>query len=126
MKKPFPIVTVALSLAIFAPAALLPTSARAALLTSPRPPAAETAEFLKRAAGTHLKGSGLNREQAEAVLESLTPEEIRLVAAGAFPGRWGGEGEGVRESLMSNETAAIVLTVLMMAVIIGAVEISRH
>ena len=126
MKKPFPIVKVALALATFAPAAFLPVPARAALLASPQPPAAETARLIQRAARAELERSGLSREQAEATLENLTPAEIRLVAVGGYSWRAGGEGEGVRDSLMSNETAAIVLTVLMMAVIVGAVEISRH
>lgn len=125
MKKSISIVKVAAVLAVFAPPALLPASARAALLTSPASAAGE-AELLKKAAAVNLRESGLSRERAEAVLAGLTPSEIRVLALTSSPWRAGGESAGVRDSLMSNETAAIVLTVLMLAVVVGAVEISRH
>ena len=126
MKKPVSIVKVAIILTVFSPAALLPVSSRAALLTAPAPAADEAVELLNRAAVKNLEGSGLSRERAEAVLEVLTPPEIRTLAAAPDFWRAGGESRGIRDSLMTNETAAIVLTLLMLAVVIGAVEISRH
>jgi hypothetical protein len=125
MKKSILAIKVAVVLTIFSPLALLPVSARAALLTSPLP-AVERTQLIEKAAIANLRGSGLNQERAEMVLAGLTPGEIRVVALASTPWRAGGEGEGVRESLMSNEAAAIVLTLLMVAVVIGAVEISRH
>jgi hypothetical protein len=126
MKKPVAFVKVALALAVFAPAALLPVPSRAALLSSPPPSAAEAARLLQRAATVNLAESGLSRQRAEAILEGLTPAEIRAIAFAGPRWRAGGESEGITDSLMSNETAAIVLTILMLAVVIGAVEISRH
>lgn len=126
MKKPISIFKVALTLAIFAPPALLPVPARAALLSSPSPSSAGTARGRERAAEDRLARSGLSRERAEAILAGLTPAEIAAVAAGETAWRAGGEGGGIRDSLMSNETAAIVLTLLMLTVVIGAVEINRH
>jgi hypothetical protein len=126
MKKPVPFVKVALVLAVFAPAALLPVPSRAALLSSPSPAAAEAARLMKRAAVVNLAESGLSRERAEAILDGLAPAEIRMIAFAGPRWRAGGESEGISDSLMSNETAAIVLTLLMLAVVIGAVEISRH
>lgn len=126
MKKPVSIFKVAIILTVFSPAALLPVSSRAALLTAPAPSAAEAAELFNRAAVNNLEESGLSRERAEAVVDGLTSGEIRILAAAPDFWRAGGEARGVRDSLMSNETAAIVLTLLMLAVVIGAVEISRH
>ena len=125
MKKSILALQAAAVLAVFSPLAFLPAPARAALL-APRSPAAGEEELVNQVAAAHLRESGLDRERAAAILASLTPSEIRTVALTPAAFRAGGEGEGVRESLMSNETAAIVLTVLMMAVIVGAVEISRH
>lgn len=126
MKKPVSIIKVALALAIFAPPALLPVPARAALLSSSPRSSAETARLREDAAADRLVRSGLSRVQAEAILAGLTPAEIGSVAAGGSIWRSGGEGGGIRDSLMSNETTAIVLTLLMLAVVIGAVEINRH
>ncbi len=126
MKKPVSIVKVAIILTVFSPAALLPVSSRAALLTAPAPSADEAAELLNRAAVNNLEESGLSRERAEAVLEGLTSAEIRTLAAAPDFWRAGGEQRRIRDSLMTNEAAAIVLTLLMLAVVIGAVEISRH
>ncbi len=125
MKKSILAIKVAAVLTIFSPLALLPVSARAALLTSSLP-TAERTELIEKAAIANLRGSGLNQERAEMVLAGLTAGEIRVVALSSAPWRSGGEGEGIRESLMSNEAAAIVLTLLMLVVVIGAVEISRH
>ena len=126
MKKPVSIVKVAIILAVFSPAALLPVPSRAALLTAPAPSAGETAELLNRAAVKNLEESGLSRERAEAVLGGLTADEVRTLAVGLDSWRAGGEQRGIRDSLMTNETAAIVLTLLMLAMVIGAFEISRH
>ncbi len=126
MRKPVSIFKVAIILIVFSPTALLPVSSRAALLTSPAPSAAEAAELRSRAAVKNLEESGLCRRRAEAVLEGLTSAEIRTLAAAPAFWRAGGESRGIRDSLMTNETAAIVLTLLMLAVVIGAVEISRH
>jgi len=126
MKKPVSIYKVAIVLIVFSPAALLPVSSRAALLTARAPAADEAVELLNRAAVKNLEGSGLSRERAEAVLEGLTADEIRTLAAAPDFWRAGGEQKGIRDSLMTNEAAAIVLTLLMLAVVIGAVEISRH
>ncbi len=125
MKKTISAIKVAAVLSVFSPVAFLPTASRAALLTSGAPAAGE-AELIRQAAAVNLWGSGMDRERAAAVLAALTPAEIRTVALDSTPWRVGGEGEGVRESLMSNETAAIVLTLLMLVVVVGAVEISRH
>jgi hypothetical protein len=125
MKKSILALQAAAVLTVFSPLAFLPAPARAALLT-PRAPAAGEEELVKKVAAAQLRESGLDRERAEAILGRLTPSEIRTVALAPAAYRAGGEGEGVRESLMSNETAAIVLTLLMLVVVVGAVEISRH
>ncbi|MDP8236805.1 MAG: hypothetical protein P9M08_10520 [Candidatus Erginobacter occultus] len=125
MKKSILALQAAAVLTIFSPLAFFPAPARAALLT-PRAPAAGEEELVKKVAAAQLRGSGLDRERVEVVLAALTPGEIRTVALASTPWRAGGAGEGVRESLMSNETAAIVLTLLMLVVVVGAVEISRH
>jgi len=125
MKKTILAIKVAVVLAVFLPPAFLPAPARAALLTAPVPAAGE-AQLFRNVAAAALRESGMDREKAEAVLATLTPAEIRMVALASSPGRTGGAGEGVEDSLMSNETAAIVLTLIMLAVVVGAVEINRR
>ncbi len=113
------------TLLVFSPLALLPAPGRAALLSS-RSLLDLNAGIIKAHALDNLLERGIARDRAEELLEVMSTQEIEVMAFTPPTVYAGGTQEGIRESLMSNETAAIVITLIMLAVIVGAVEISRH
>lgn len=114
------------ALAIFSPPALLPASSRAALLASQIHPASRHQDLLKNRLTEMLIDQGVSRIKAEESLNFLSPQEIKFFAGFQAGFLVGGETEGITESLESNETVAIVLTAIMLAVVVGFVEINRH
>ncbi|MFH1037097.1 MAG: hypothetical protein V1789_00320 [PVC group bacterium] len=126
MRKNVFVWKVLLVLLVFSPPAFLPSPLRAALLSSRSRPAADNSEIVQTRALDYLKGQGISRERAEEILGGLSPREVGLLALTPVAVHSGGADAGIRESLMSNETAAIVITLIMLAVIVGGVEISRH
>jgi hypothetical protein len=113
-------------LCIFSPLALLPTTSRAALLISRTYSTYQDKEVRERRAIDNLTTDGISREHAEEILSYLSHHEVEVLALTSPVYLVGAESKGVTDSLESNETVAIVLTLIMLALIVGAVEISRH
>lgn len=115
-----------LTLAIFSPLAFLPAPSRAALLASRPYPVSQDRKTIRTRAIATLTGEGISRDHAEEMMNRLTSQEIEVLAL-SRSGYLVGAGEsGITESLETNETVAIILTVIMLAVVVGFVEISRH
>ncbi len=115
-----------LTLAIFSPLAFLPAASRAALLTSRTYSVSQDTEIIRDRAIDILTEEGISRDHAEEIMNRLSPQEIEVLAL-SQSGYLGVAGEdGITESLETNEIVAIVLTVIMLAVVVGFVEISRH
>lgn len=115
-----------LVLAIFSPLAFLPDTSRAALLTSRTYSVSQDTEIIRDRAIDILTEEGISQDHAEEIMNRLSPREIEVLAL-SRSGYLGVAGEaGITESLESNEIVAIVLTVIMLAVVVGFVEISRH
>ena len=115
-----------LALVIFSPLAFLPAASRAALLTSRAHSVSQDREVIRDRAIDILTEDGISRDNAGKILNRLSPREIEVLAL-ARTGYLVGAGDGgITESLETNEIVAIVLTVIMLAVVVGAVEISRH
>lgn len=126
MKKNISAWKVICALCIFSPLALLPTSSRAALLTSRAYSTYRDKEVIECRAIDNLTAEGISREHAEEILSYLSSHEVEVLALTSPVCLVGAESKGVTDSLESNETVAIVLTLIMLALIVGAVEISRH
>ncbi|HDL64391.1 MAG TPA: hypothetical protein ENH12_03275 [Proteobacteria bacterium] len=115
-----------LVLAIFSPLAFLPAASRAALLTSRTYSVSQDTEIIRDRVIDILTEKGITRDHAEEIMDRLSPREIEVLAL-SRSGYLGVAGkDGVTESLETNEIVAIVLTVIMLAVVVGFVEISRH
>jgi hypothetical protein len=115
-----------LTLVVFSPLAFLPTASRAALLTSRPCSVSQDREMIKNLAVDSLTRDGISREHAEKVIDNLSYSEVEVIALSQSGFLIGGKDVGVKGALESNETVAIVLTIIMLAVIVGFVEISRH
>ena len=117
-----------LTLAVFSPLAFLPAASRAALLTSRTYSVSQDTEIIRDRAINILTEEGIARDHAEEIMNRLSPQEIEVLALSRSAYLiGGGQGEpGITESLETNEIIAIVLTVIMLAVVVGFVEISRH
>jgi hypothetical protein len=119
MKKRLLILKVYLMLALFAPLALIPPSGHSALLSSrgvKGAPAAgrESAAFLRPAVPYSLLVSRGDRR-------FLTPREARLISGGRCPIYIGGTDDDY-SPLSTNETVAIVLTVIILGIMVGFVS----
>jgi len=115
-----------LALVVFSPLAFLPAASRAALLTSRAHPVSQDREEIRELAVEVLTEDGISRDNAEKILNRLSPREIEVLALSRTGSLVGAGSGGISESLGTNETVAIVLTLVMLAVVVGAVEISRH
>ncbi|MDP8214227.1 MAG: hypothetical protein RAO92_08120 [Candidatus Euphemobacter frigidus] len=126
MKKKVLAWKVLFALMVFSPLALFPAPSRAALLTSRTCCPDRDSKAIRLHAIDNLMTKGITRRHAEEILNFLFPPEVERVALSAPGCFYAGGREGITESLESNETVAIVITLIMLAVIIGAVEVSRH
>jgi len=115
-----------LALIVFSPLAFLPAASRAALLTSRAASISENRDVIRERAVDILTEDGISRDNAGKILDRLSPREIEVLALSRTGHLVGAGDGGISESLGTNETVAIVLTVIMLAVVVGAVEISRH
>ena len=118
MKKRMFFLKVYLVLFFFAPLALIPSSGHSALLSSRRtkinPDTGKKMEaFLNSSISSSFPTSN-NR------LSFLSPEEVRLISAGRCPVFVGGEED--TSPLSTNETAGIILTLVILGIMVGFVS----
>jgi hypothetical protein len=123
MRKRMFVWKVVCALCIISPFALIPAPARAALLDSETGLIAPASADPAQLAALRLRAAGLHCAQAEELLSHLSRSEVEELARRSTLPAWGGM---VRASpLSTNEKVAIVLTLVILAAMVGFVEQSH-
>ncbi len=116
MKKKIFFLKIYLVLISFAPLALIPSSGHSALLSSQ---GAQDNPAVPKMTKVWLNSSSHSLPVSSDCLSFLSPREARLIAAGRAPIFVGGEDTS---PLSTNETAAIVLTLIILGIMVGFVS----